>query len=84
MKIFGRNKESLVIQRIRATRAVFVNEDVQEVHIDFITNTGERLVLQLNPKMVPSLIGELTDSYEAINPPLSHRRNWTAGWDGAE
>jgi hypothetical protein len=83
MMIFGKKRDSLRIKRIRASRAVFVNQDIQEVHIEFITEDGERLTLQLASRMVPGLIGDLTDSYEAINPPLSRRSNGAAGWEGS-
>ena len=67
-KIFERH--SVVVRKIRATRAMFVSPDVQEVHVEFVTDENDRLVLQLAPRHAYTLIHELTNAYNAINPPL--------------
>ena len=85
MKLFGKNKETLQVKRWRAVRAMFVIGDGhEEVEIQLITKDNEKLTLRVPQREVPQLIGELTDAYEAINPPLSRRRNGQAGWDGAD
>lgn len=83
MKIFGRNRESLRIKKVRASRAVFINQDVQEVEINLITEDGERLDLQLPSRLVPGLIQGLSIAYTAINPPL-RSGDWQSSWQGME
>lgn len=81
MKIFGKNRESLRIKKAQAARAIFVNgEGTQEIEIRLITEEGDRLDLQIPFLMAPSLIGQMTDAYEAIVPPLSRRNNPAAQW----
>lgn len=83
MKIFGKRRESLRIKKIRASRAVFVNQDVQEVEIQFVTEDGERLDLQMPSRLAPALIQELTIAYQAINPPL-RSGSYESTWQGME
>lgn len=83
MRIFGKERASLVIKKVKAARALYVDgAGTEQIDIYLITADGERLDLQLNHRIVPHLIGELTDAYEAINPPLSRRNNAAASWDG--
>lgn len=85
MRIFRRNTETLGIKRLRACKAIFqLEREVIEVQIDLETHDKERLQLQINPASLPDLIGELTDIYESINPPLNRRRNQNASWEGSE
>lgn len=83
MKIFGKKRESLRIKKSRACRALYADgPGTEEIEIHLITEEGERLDLQLHHRSVPELIGQLTDAYEAINPPLSRRNNPAATWAG--
>lgn len=82
-KLFG-EKASVRVRRIRAGRAVFVNQDVQEIHMEFETDERERLVLQMTPRQVHTLVTELVSAYQAINPPLASRGDYTAMWEGME
>lgn len=85
MRIFGRNKESLRIKKVRAARCLYMDgPGTQEIEIRLMTEDGEILDLQLPFQVAPKLIGELTDAYESIVPPLSRRQNWQAGWSGAD
>ena len=85
MKIFGKERESLKVSRWRAVRAKFmVGDGHEEVEIQLLTEDREKLTLRVPQRLVPELIGQLTDAYEAINPPLSRRRNAQAGWDGSD
>lgn len=80
MKLFRKERQSLRVKKIRAARAVFLDQDVQEMEIEFETEEGDRLTLQFMPRLAPGLIQELTGAYEAINPPLSRQRNPAADW----
>lgn len=83
MKIFGRERASLVISKVRAVRALYADgPGTEQIEVHLLTADGERLDLQFHHRSIPALIGELTDAYEAINPPLSRRNNMAAGWDG--
>lgn len=76
MKLFGKERDSLVVAGIRAARAKYkLINDVDGVEVEFITTDGDRLTLQIEPKFIPGLIGNLADAYEAINPPLKGRRD---------
>lgn len=83
INIFGKKRESLRIKKSKACRALYVDgHGTEEINILLITEEGHRLDLQIPHRMAPDLIGQLTDAYEAINPPLSRRNNQAAGWDG--
>ena len=84
MKIFGKERDSLKIKAVRAVRAKYAIEaGTEEVEVHLKTSEGHRLDLQFSIRDIPNLIGELTDAYEAINPPLSRRNNAAASWDGS-
>lgn len=83
MKIFGRERASLKIKKVRAIRALYMDgPGTEEIEIHLLTDDNQRLDLQFSPKDIPNLIGQLTDAYEAINVPLSRRNNAAASWDG--
>jgi hypothetical protein len=84
MRIFGKERQSLRIQKVRASRAIYVrpgNPDEQEVELQLTTEDGERLDLRMRTGLVRQLILDLSDSYEAIAPALSRGR-WNAGQQG--
>ena len=84
MKIFGRERASLSIKRSRAVRALYADgPGTEQIEVHLITEGGERLDLQFHHRDIPALIGQLTDAYEAINPPLARRSNYQASWEGA-
>lgn len=81
MKIFGKERESLRIKKAAAARALYMDGNgTQEIEIRLVTEDGDRLDLQIPFLMAPALIGQLTDAYEAIVPPLSRRNNPAAQW----
>jgi hypothetical protein len=84
MKLWGKNRETVLIKKARAVRAIYSGEtgstQSQEVSIDLITEDGEKLELRVPPLVVKKLIGEMTDAYNAINPPLSYRHNYQSEW----
>lgn len=83
MFIFGKKRESLRIKQSKACRALYMDgAGTEEINIMLVTEEGEKLDLQIPHRMAPDLIGQLTDAYEAINPPLSRRNNAAASWDG--
>lgn len=82
MKFF-KGKESTLVKKIRATRAVYLGPDQEEVNVEFVNEEGEKLTLRINPKQVPGLIGDLSAAYEAINPPLRRNSNYS-DWQGME
>lgn len=83
MRIFGKERQSLRIQKVKASRAVFINQDVQEVEISLITEDGERLDLQLPSRLAPKLIQEMMLSYQAIHPPIQ-TGGFQATWQGMD
>lgn len=83
--IFGKKRESLRIKKAKAARALYADgPGTEEIEVRLLTENGERLDLQFHHRAIPYLIGELTDAYESINPPLSRRHNYNAGWEGSE
>lgn len=84
MMIFGRKRESLRIKKLKASRAVFVDRDIQEVELSLITDDNERLDLQIPDRLIAPLIQQLTISYQAIHPPIHGSGSLRAGWEGME
>jgi len=82
---FFKGKESTKVKKIGASRAIVggVTSDTDEVHITFISEDNEKLVLELTPRQARDLIGMVTCSYEAINPPLT-RGSYAASWQGMD
>lgn len=84
MKIFGRERETLLIKAVRAVRAKYMDGPGTEmIEIHLRTEGNYRLDLHVPQQLAPELIGQLTDAYEAINPPLHLRHNRQSSWDGA-
>lgn len=76
MKLFGKQRDSVVVAGIRAARAKYkLINDVDGIEVEFITPDGDRLTLQIPPVFIPGLINNLADAYEAISPPLRSRRD---------
>lgn len=80
---FFREKESAHVKGIRAVRCEYLSPDVQEVAIEFVAETGERLTLQLTPRQAFALVHDLQSAYEAINPPLNRSQGYSQ-WGGME
>jgi hypothetical protein len=80
MRIFSKERESLRIRKARASRAIYVDKDVQEIDLEVETEDGERLTLRMSPRVAHTIISHMQTSYEAINPPLN--RGSAAQWDG--
>lgn len=81
MRIFRKERESLRVKKIKASRAVFIDLDHQEIEITFQTEEGDILTLQLPTRLAHVLISEATSAYLAINPPLRTGSDY-ATWDG--
>lgn len=82
MRIFGRERQSLRIKKIKGSRAVYVhpgNAETNEVEIRMVTEDGERLDLQVPSRLIPELLRDLRISYEAIVPPL-----YSGGWNSRQ
>lgn len=80
---FFKGKESTKVRAIRAVRATYVGPDHNEVHIEFLAEDKAlpKLSLELTPTQTRTLITELSNAYEAINPPL-YRGFGASSWDG--
>ena len=71
----------LEVDKIKAVRAVYESPNHQEAEVKIKTRDNEVVILRLPSNLIPTLIGELTDVHEAINPPL-YRGSRAAQWDG--
>ena len=80
---FFKGKESTRVKKIGASRAIYVNPDLTEIHVTFLDEDNNKLILELTPRQARSLIEQMTFSYEAVNPPL-HRGSRAADWQGME
>lgn len=78
---FFKGKESTRVKKIGASRAIYVNPDLNEIHITFISEDNEKLTLELSPSQARDLIEFMTVSYQAINPPL-RGGSYAANWQG--
>lgn len=83
MWIFGKERQSLRVKKIKAGRAVFINSDVQELEIRFITEDGDELDLQIPNRLGPELIKDLMLSFQAANPPI-RMGNYKSNWNGMD
>jgi hypothetical protein len=84
MKLFGKNKETLRIKRVKVARALYADgPGTQEIEVRLMTEDGEILDLQFHHFLAPEFIGQMTDAYESIVPPLARRGNAQASWDGS-
>lgn len=84
MRIFGKERQSLRVKNIRAARALYMDgPGTEEIEIEFVTDTGERLTLQMRPQLAHKLNLEVGSAYEAICPPLIRGSNY-ATWDGMQ
>jgi hypothetical protein len=82
MWLFRKERQHLRIEEVRATRAVMVlNEETQECNVSLVTEDGDRLDLTLPDRILPDLVMDLIDVYEAIHPPLK-RGTRQATWMG--
>ena len=81
MRLFGRERDSLRVKKVRASRAVYQSEDIQNVEIRLMTEEGQILDLILSSRSAATLHTELGTALEAIYPRLS-RGSGYATWDG--
>lgn len=73
----------LQVKRFRMSRAIYNTPDNQELELELETEDGEKVTLYFRSHMVPSLVSDMIDTYEAINPPLN-RGSRQAGWYGMD
>lgn len=71
------------IRMVRSSRAVYVEEDRSEIDIQLLMEDGEIITLVLPPRLAGKLVAEVSQAYEAINPPLA-RGFGAATWQGME
>lgn len=84
MKLFGKERESLRIKKIRASRAVIDHiEEKVECNVRLLTEDGELLDLIIPDSILPYFIQDLSITYEAIHPPL-RSGNRQAQWNGMD
>lgn len=68
-----RERVDLDAQKIEATRAMYIDEDIQRVEMTIETSDNYRVVITMTPRQARQLLEQLTMSYHAINPPLRTR-----------
>lgn len=66
-------KVDLDAKDIRATRAMYIDEDTQRVELTIDTSDNYRVTITMTPNQSRKLIEQLTQAYHAINPPLRTR-----------
>ena len=74
---FRRNKAEKVeldVTKIGASRAMYIDADIQRVEVRILTSDNFEVILSLTPHQTAELIEQMTMSYYAINPPLRTRR----------
>lgn len=72
----------LRIVDVKASRALFVNEGVQEVEIRLKVDSGDQLTLILPLDSTHKLITNLATAYNAARPPIKGLGQTGAGWNG--
>jgi hypothetical protein len=85
MRLWKRdNVEHVRVADIKATRAVLVlHETTVECNMRLVTEDGEVLDLTIPDRLLPELVLDLSDVYEAIHPPLK-RGSRIATWRGMD
>ena len=80
--VLFKGKTHLRLKRIRAARAIFESDlGHQEIELTVLTDDGDKIVFQMPPQLAHRLVNEISNAYEAINPPL-RRGGEYAVWDG--
>lgn len=76
--------EPIIVTAVRASRAIFIAQDVQEVEIKFMTEGDLPITFRMTPRLAHDLIIQLSTAYTAINPPINSRGMGQASWQGME
>lgn len=74
-----RDQHQMAIKEAKASRAVYLSENIQRVEVDLEMEDGTRLVLTMSSHLAGKLILQMSAAYTAINPPLrtgSGASNW--------
>lgn len=84
MRLFGRERESIRVKKIRGSRAVIaLHEEQVECNLRLVTEDGEVLDIIVPDKELPVLIQDLVITYQAIHPPIRFG-NWNSQQDGMQ
>ena len=60
---------TFTVEKVTATRAIFISEDVQEVEIKLTLEGGLVITLQVPARQAANLLNEVGVAYQAIMPP---------------
>lgn len=71
----------LRVEKFKASRCVYIDQDTQEVELKLKSTDGEIMNLIIPFRLLGPLIMDLTNAHEAISPPL-YRGFGSASWDG--
>jgi len=71
----------LDVKKFKVVRAIYNTPDNQELELTLETADGEVVTMYFRSHMVPALVTEIMDAYEAINPPMNRGSN-AAGFYG--
>jgi hypothetical protein len=83
LKLFGRNKETLRVEKVKITRAVFEGPDTVRVDITLKVEGNNILQLECSPDVLRDIILQGGNAYDAIRPPLATGR-YQATWQGMD
>lgn len=71
MRIFGRERETLRVEKLQASRAKYHDTDIQRVEVKLKTEGNGLLTLDMSTDQAHALIIQMTAAYNAIRPPLA-------------
>lgn len=85
MKLFGKNKETLRIKKVAATRAIYQGPDTTqtEIEIKLKTEDGEKLTLLMPLEQARFFIRDVQSAYTAAAPPL-FTGTYESQWQGMD
>jgi hypothetical protein len=69
-KLFGKPQEVFPVKAIRAVRMMFITDEVQRVQITMDLENGEKVSVDMTPRLAYKLIVELESAYATIHPQI--------------
>lgn len=76
----GREGRTLKVLKLKASRAVYHNADIQRVEVEVEVESGDgpqKIILDMSTKQAGMLVRDVTNAYDAIHPPLRPRLGGT-------
>ena len=74
------NSNSVDVVKARATRALYLSEDIQKVEVKLEIETGEKVTLVFPSRVAFDLITQMIAAHKAIHPEIVVPRSSSPSW----